>query len=69
VKKKIVINVFHDPYTLLCTKTIEDLSMKTMLVDREEKRSEACIQYVVEDVQNCKLAINTLWSRLINYPI
>jgi hypothetical protein len=40
-----------------------------MLVDREEKRSKACIQYGAEDVQNCKLAINTLWSRLINYPI
>jgi hypothetical protein len=50
-------NMIHDPYTLLCTKTIEDLSMKTMLVDREEKRSKACIQYVAKDAQNCKLAI------------
>jgi hypothetical protein len=38
-------------------KTIEDLSTKMMLVDREEKRNEACIQYVAEDAQNCKLTI------------
>jgi hypothetical protein len=38
-------------------KKIEDVSMKTMLVYREEKRSKACIQYVVEDAQKFKLTI------------
>lgn len=56
-EQAIVINVLHDPYILLCAKTIEDLSMKMMFVDREEKRSKACIQYVVRDAQNCKLTI------------